>query len=55
MVLAVAAYLIGIATVKQAVDVLIAGFILYLIPRVGRTLVTSIAFLHIALMEVIKK
>ena len=54
-VLAVTAYLFGIASLEQALNALISGFLLYLIPRAGKILVTSVAFLHIALTEVIKK
>lgn len=54
-VLAVTAYLLGIASLEQALNALIAGFVLYLIPRAGKILVTSFAFLHIALSDVIKK
>ena len=53
--LTVAAYLIGLASVEQAANTLLAGFILYLVPRVGKIIFTRMAFLHIALMEVIKK
>ena len=54
-VLAVTAYLLGIASMEQALNALIAGFVLYLIPRAGKILVASFAFLHIALLDVIKK
>ncbi len=54
-ILAIAAYWIGVASIEQAVTVLIAGFVFYLIQRIGRTIVTSIALLHVALANVIRK
>ena len=54
-ILAVVAYWIGVASIDQTVNVLIAGFIFYLLQRIGRTIVTGIALLHVALANVIRK
>lgn len=54
-ILAVAAYWIGVASIEQAANVLIAGLAFYLLQRIGRTIVTGIALLHAALANVIKK
>lgn len=53
--MAITAYWISVASNEQAVNVLIAGFLFDLIQRIGRTIVTGIALLHVALANVIRK
>lgn len=54
-ILAVAAYWIGVASIEQAVNVLITGLLFYLIQRIGRTIVTGITLLHTALANIVRK
>lgn len=54
-ILAVAAYWIGVASIEQAVNVLITGLLFYLIQRIGRTIVTGITLLHTALANIVGK
>lgn len=54
-ILAVAVYWIGVASIEQTVNILIAGLTFYLLQRIGRTIVAVIALLHTALANVIRK
>lgn len=54
-ILAVTAYWIGVASIEQAVNVLITGLLFYLIQRIGRTIVTGITLLHTALANIVRK
>ena len=54
-ILVVAAYWIGVASIEQAVNVLITGLLFYLIQRIGRTIVTGITLLHTALANIVRK
>lgn len=53
--LAITAYWIGVASIEQAVNILIAGLAFYLLQRIGRTIVAGIALLHTALANIIRK
>ena len=54
-ILAVAAYWIGVASIEQAANILIAGLAFYLLQRIGRTIVAGIALLHTVLANIIRK
>lgn len=54
-ILAVAAYWIGVASIEQIVNTLIAGLAFYLLQGIGRTIVAVITLLHTALANVIRK
>ena len=53
--LAVAAYWIGVASIKQAANFLFAGLAFYLLQRIGRAIVAGIALLHVVLANIIRK
>ena len=54
-ILAVAAFWIGVASIEQAANILIAGLAFYLLQRIGRIIVAGIALLHTVLANIIRK